>query len=905
MQSITRKRGRDMEKLRDAEGKELTEISKNNLQEFKKILATRSGFYNVEAVTFSEDISFDDIIKDENGKNIDLDDDAQRYLGYCISDNKDMSVEQAKEFADAAINHAVSYPQVIARAYERSLSGGPVKIYRHIDKVIETKPSDFLPLIDAVVSRDTRSADNASQHIDYLLEKRRRDGAPLDGTPSGLEALSKEQKRQFEHIWRMASKDRDNGGYNHISYRYELFEELAKMDVFANYDMPREMRADVNKAYLQNAHAINTLDEKYFQTEDVMRIAIMGYDGLEKRPQMVDTSKARTQAEKNVNIIPNHYKKVKKLLLEAVKKEKSYNGTRSEPYTLTEKFQNLCLRYYKEHGGYTASNSWADLPDVYNRGMLKDVLLSVAREDIDNGNAAKLDKKILQEVLNEDKEAHYSAKLSNEELSGLKLSPRQEARRKLHDVRPAIKSIYESQQILTNKHLSIEEKKMFIAKMKETYKGQLDKKTELEQIVSTYTAAEEESNKRYNETVHAPAQARGRISELQVAYSNIIKNFKDGKPNKNETALQQEEVEKVIAARLNGQDVLLSYPDQKALPLFGRKQESDRRDKLEMAILKFNDLLKKELGSQLQDEKEQHKLKFFKDFSGKILNNKTIEELNSIQRVNDKELKQFNENINLSKKFTDKEKAEEELSRIQTVESNIQKSEEILKKYISNLQEKAKTNMAALGVTDEAKAGWEAAYEAAQAEPVTPAKEAEQTAPAAEAKETPAAQAEPVTPAKEAEQNGKPEEKTKDAETGRPNEPEKVSLSKVAHYFDGLKLSDKDGGNDKERVHFKDLTPAEQKVARQIRMVRNNARRIARVEERRAKEAGKEMTPEAAKENAQKKVALATGQFLSAYTQKRNLNMNKNLEKAVRGYDQRAAANPAKKPLYPRGYGGR
>ena len=185
------------------------------------------------------------------------------------------------------------------------------------------------------------------------------------------------------------------------------------------------------------------------------------------------------------------------------------------------------------------------------------------------------------------------------------------------------------------------------------------------------------------------------------------------------------------------------------------------------------------------------------------------------------------------------------------------------------------------------------------------ASSAEQTAPAAEAKETPAAQAEPVTPAKEAEQNGKPEEKTKDAETGRPNEPEKVSLSKVAHYFDGLKLSDKDGGNDKERVHFKDLTPAEQKVARQIRMVRNNARRIARVEERRAKEAGKEMTPEAAKENAQKKVALATGQFLSAYTQKRNLNMSKDLEKSVRNYDQRAAANPVKKPLYPRGYGGR
>ena len=894
-----------MEKLRDAEGKELTEISKNNLQEFKKILATRSGFYNVEAVTFSEDISFDDIIKDENGKNIDLDDDAQRYLGYCISNNKNMSVEQAQEFADAAINHVVSYPQVIAMAYKRSLSVGPAKIYRHIDKAIETKPSDFLPLIDDVVSRDTSSAEIASQHIGHLLRTRRLDGAPLDGTPSGRETLSEEQKRQFEHIWLMASKDRDKREYNHIAYKYELFEELAKMDVFANYDMPREMRADVNKAYLQNAHAINTLDEKYFQTEDVMRIAIMGYDGLKKRPQMVDTSKARTQAEKNVNIIPNHYKKVKKLLLEAVKKEKSYNGTRNEPYTQTEKFQNLCLRYYKEHGGYTASNSWADLPDLYNRGMLKDVLLSVAREDIDNGNAAKLDKKILQEVLNEDKEAQYSAKLSNEELSGLKLSPRQEARRKLHDVRPAIKSIYESQQILTNKHLSIEEKKMFIAKMKETYKGQLDKKTELEQIVSTYTVAKEESNKRYNETVRAPAQACGKISELQVAYSNIIKNFKDGKPNKNETALQQEEVEKVIAARLNGQDVLLSYPDQKALPLFGRKQESDRRDKLEMAILKFNNLLKEELGPQLQDEKEQHKLKFFKDFSGKILNNKTIEELNSIQRVNDKELEQFNKNINLSKKFTDKEKAEEELSRIQTAESNIQKSEEILKEYISNLQEKAKTNMAALGVTDEAKAGWEAAYEAAQAEPVTPAKEAEQTAPAAEAKETPAAQAEPVTPAKEAEQNGKPEEKTKDAETGRPNEPEKVSLSKVAHYFDGLKLSDKDGGNDKERVHFKDLTPAEQKVARQIRMVRNNARRIARVEERRAKEAGKEMTPEAAKENAQKKVALATGQFLSAYTQKRNLNMSKNLEKAVRGYDQRAAANPVKKPLYPRGYGGR
>ena len=183
-----------MEKLHDAEGKELTEISKNNLQEFKKILATRSGFYNVEAVTFSEDISFDDIIKDENGKNIDLDDDAQRYLGYCISNNKDMSVEQAQEFADAAINHAFSYPQVIARAYEWSLSGGSRKIHHHIDKVIETKPSDVLPLIDAVVSRDTRSAEGASLHIGHLLRTRRRDGAPLDGTPSGLETLSEEQK---------------------------------------------------------------------------------------------------------------------------------------------------------------------------------------------------------------------------------------------------------------------------------------------------------------------------------------------------------------------------------------------------------------------------------------------------------------------------------------------------------------------------------------------------------------------------------------------------------------------------------------------------------------------------------------------------------------------------------------
>lgn len=677
--------------FKDADGKFISIITRENLSDFKKFLTSvdyRDYIlwflpYNEKdrQVRIDEDISFADITKDENGKNILLNDNAQEYLGGVIRQSV-----KSRDLVVDAIDEAGSYPRVIAAVHDYSgneTGNFSSSMYKFIYSQLEGRPlSENLPLLDALVSK---KKDYGSVYRVGEMDE------------PALKNFSNEQRKHLEHIYRLGKQfnprsSNITGEQNNAYMANEAFRLIAQADVFANCNMPNDMRADFNEIYLSSRNIekkIDILDKKSFQDKDLAKIVASGvYMNI---PQMnKDTSKARTQAEKNVNIIPDGYKKVKALLLEQAEKEPSYiPGTRGETRTLTEKVQSLALRYYginydkKVAEGRNMPRKvteWKDLPREYKTGIMSDVLESAVHQDIVNGNASKLDKEILQSVLNGDKDAYYSSKLTDEEIKGFKLSEKQFAKRRVSQTN--IEQLY---QVAMTPYLSTKEKSAVMENTEKANAQKLSRKPQLEAFIAEYDKDMEKYTQLAKEC-RTVSWETDKVENLQHIYKRIVSQFKDGVPNKHETGLTKEAVEDVISERLKGHEVSLSVPDEGMLPLFGRQTEKERRASLNAAVRSFNETL-----YNVSEGWRNQQVDDLKPFSGKILEEKTLQEMKALKENKTKELNQQCSEIN--GKSGEKRYADADLADIRNKEEIIKKSKEIVEAQISSRRKKAKENV--------------------------------------------------------------------------------------------------------------------------------------------------------------------------------------------------------------------
>ena len=118
--------------------------------------------------------------------------------------------------------------------------------------------------------------------------------------------------------------------------------------------------------------------------------------------QYKDTKGAKTQAEKNVNILPKGYQNFKKAVLNLINKQDKYDRTRyGEERGLNERYLEVCKKIN------VAENI------ARNPKCMAGLYLETARKDIEEGRVARLDKTALSDVLKHD-DGKYLAMLPQE-----------------------------------------------------------------------------------------------------------------------------------------------------------------------------------------------------------------------------------------------------------------------------------------------------------------------------------------------------------------------------------------------------------------------------------------------------------------------------------------------------------
>ena len=293
--------------------------------------------------------------------------------------------------------------------------------------------------------------------------------------------------------------------------------------------------------------------------------------------QYKDTKGAKTQAEKNVNILPKGYHNFKKAVLNLINKQDKYDRTRyGEERGLNERYLEVCKKIN------VAENI------ARNPKCMAGLYLETARKDIEEERVARLDKTALSDVLKHD-DGKYLAMLpqefvqNNKDLienslpKNVKISLAEQNVAGAYNFSIASlgernRTTKENNKILKN--LETEQKKI------EPKIDYLQKdKEEIEQLKQTATA-------KYNIFAAEENNAKA-IFSLQDCYDSIKRYMKEGKDA--EHILSKEAVEKIIAERLEGKNSILQMPQEGSLPImFGRKEEKERREKLANKITEFN-----------------------------------------------------------------------------------------------------------------------------------------------------------------------------------------------------------------------------------------------------------------------------------------------------------------------------
>lgn len=541
----------------DANGNEIKEVTAENIEDYKKWLQTDKN-PDVSHLFNSNDVSLADLAVSPY-----LDDKQTKAAAMMVY--RDVARNPEDNRLNEYIDLAKKNRQVVAKSWRSMGNSVGGRTFDNVLDMINKRPAaENLAFVLA-------SIEAGISNITYY-----------SGKTDDFSKISGENKKYAEELLNLAApaylKGRYDGSDPKTSISSMCVKSLVQNGSMINLRTSNENREVISKALMNNEYRyvlknLEALKTEYLN-EEMLTILARKYAPAQ---QYKDTKGAKTQAEKNVNILPKGYHKFKKAVLNLINKQDKYDRTRyGEERGLNERYLEVCKKIN------VAENI------ARNPKCMAGLYLETARKDIEKGRVARLDKTALSDVLKHD-DGKYLAMLpqefvqNNKDLienslpKNVKISLAEQNVAGAYNFSIASlgernRTTKENNKILKN--LETEQKKI------EPKIDYLQKdKEEIEQLKQTATA-------KYNIFAAEENNAKA-IFSLQDGYDSIKRYMKEGKDA--EQILSKEAVEKVIAERLEGKNSILQMPQEGSLPImFGRKDEKERREKLANKITEFN-----------------------------------------------------------------------------------------------------------------------------------------------------------------------------------------------------------------------------------------------------------------------------------------------------------------------------
>lgn len=541
----------------DANGNEIKEVTAENIEDYKKWLQTDKN-PDVSHLFNSNDVSLADLAVSPY-----LDDKQTKAAAMMVY--RDVARNPEDDRLNEYIDLAKKNRQVVAKSWRAMGNSVGGRTFDNVLDMINKRPAaENLAFVLA-------SIEAGISNITYY-----------SGKTDDFSKISGENKKYAEELLNLAApaylKGRYDGSDPKTSISSLCVKSLVQNGSMINLRTSNENREVISKALMNNEYRyvlknLEALKTEYLN-EEMLTILARKYAPAQ---QYKDTKGAKTQAEKNVNILPKGYQNFKKAVLNLINKQDKYDRTRyGEERGLNERYLEVCKKIN------VAENI------ARNPKCMAGLYLETARKDIEEGRVARLDKTALSDVLKHD-DGKYLAMLpqefvqKNKSLIEHSLPEKVKISLAEQNVADAYnfsiaslgernRTTKENNKILKN--LETEQKKI------EPKIDYLQKdKEEIEQLKQTATA-------KYNIFAAEENNAKA-IFSLQDGYDSIKRYMKEGKDA--EQILSKEAVEKVIAERLEGKNSILQMPQEGSLPImFGRKDEKERREKLANKITEFN-----------------------------------------------------------------------------------------------------------------------------------------------------------------------------------------------------------------------------------------------------------------------------------------------------------------------------
>lgn len=541
----------------DANGNEIKEVTAENIEDYKKWLQTDKN-PDVSHLFNSNDVSLADLAVSPY-----LDDKQTKAAAMMVY--RDVARNPEDDRLNEYIDLAKKNRQVVAKSWRAMGNSVGGRAFDNVLDMINKRPAaENLAFVLA-------SIEAGISNITYY-----------SGKTDDFSKISGENKKYAEELLNLAApaylKGRYDGSDPKTSISSMCVKSLVQNGSMLNLKTSNENREVISKALMNNEYRyvlknLEALKTEYLN-EEMLTILARKYAPAQ---QYKDTKGAKTQAEKNVNILPKGYQNFKKAVLNLINKQDKYDRTRyGEERGLNERYLEVCKKIN------VAENI------ARNPKCMAGLYLETARKDIEEGRVARLDKTALSDVLKHD-DGKYLAMLpqefvqNNKDLiesslpKNVKISLAEQnvagaSNFSIASLGERNRTTKENEKILKN--LEAEQKKI------EPKIDYLQKdKEEIEQLKQTATA-------KYNIFAAEENNAKA-IFSLQDGYDSIKRLMKEGKDA--EQILSKEAVEKVIAERLEGKNSILQMPQEGSLPImFGRKEEKERREKLANKITEFN-----------------------------------------------------------------------------------------------------------------------------------------------------------------------------------------------------------------------------------------------------------------------------------------------------------------------------
>lgn len=541
----------------DASGNEIREVTAENIEDYKKWIQTDKN-PDVSHLVNSNDVSLADLAVSPYL-------DAKQAVAAAMMVYRDVARNPEDDRLNEYIDLAKKNRQIVAKSWRAMGNSVGGRTFDNVLDMINKRPAaENLAFVLA-------SIEAGISNITYY-----------SGKTDDFSKISGENKKYAEELLNLAapaySKGRYDGSDPKTSISSMCVKGLIQNGSMINLKTSNENREVISKAIINNEYRyvlknLEALKPEYLDEEMLKRLATK----YAPAQQYKDTKGAKTQAEKNVNILPKGYHKFKKAVLNLINKQDKYDRTRyGEERGLNERYLEVCKKID------VAENI------ARNPKCMAGLYLETARKDIEEGRAERLDKAALADVLKHD-DGKYLAMLpqefaqKNKSLIEQSLPEKVKIRLAEQNVAGAYNFSIAS---LGERNRTTKENKKLVENLnaeQEKIAPKIDylqkDKEEIEQLQQTATA-------KYNIFAAEENNAKA-IFSLQDCYDSIKRLMKEGKDA--EQILSKEAVEKVIAERLEGKNSILQMPQEGSLPImFGRKEEKERREKLANKITEFN-----------------------------------------------------------------------------------------------------------------------------------------------------------------------------------------------------------------------------------------------------------------------------------------------------------------------------